>query len=63
MAAEGIAERMRMAGKDKQGQLPKDDGKPKKPPPPATPDDDDQEDGDFATPKKDRYGNDDEPLE
>ncbi len=52
-----------MAGKDKQGQLPKDDGKPKKPPPPATSDDDDQEDGDFATPKKDRYGNDDEPLE
>jgi hypothetical protein len=26
------------------------------------PDDDDYEDGDFATPKHDRYGNDDEPL-
>jgi hypothetical protein len=53
-----------MAGRDKQGQLPKDDGKPKKPPPPpATTDDDDNEDGDFATPKRDRYGNDDAPLE
>lgn len=52
-----------MTGRDKQGKPPKDDGKPKKPPPPATTDDDDIEDGDFATPKKDRYGNDDEPLE
>jgi hypothetical protein len=26
------------------------------------PGDDDYEDGDFATPKHDRYGNDDEPL-
>lgn len=51
-----------MAGRDKQGKPPKDDGKPKKPPPPRT-DDDDDEDGDFATPKRDRYGNDDEPLE
>ena len=62
-AGEGIPERTRMAGTDKQGKPPKDDGKPKKPPPPATTDDDDNEDGDFATPKKDRYGNDDEPLE
>jgi hypothetical protein len=61
-ADEGIAERTRMAGRDKQGQPPKDDGKPKKPPP-AKPSDDDFEDGDFATPKQDRYGNDDEPLE
>ncbi|MBA7468929.1 hypothetical protein ES707_04185 [subsurface metagenome] len=51
-----------MAGRDKQGKPPKDDGKPKKPPP-AKPSDDDVEDGDFATPKQDRYGNDDEPLE
>ncbi len=51
-----------MAGKDKQDKAPKDDGKPKKPPPPNV-DDDDYEDGDFATPKKDRYGTDDEPLE
>jgi hypothetical protein len=51
-----------MAGRDKQGKPPKDEGEPKKPPPSQT-DDDDVEDGDIATPKKDRYGNDDEPLE
>jgi len=39
----------------------KDDGKPKKPPPPPV-EDDDYEDGDFATPKRDRYGEDDQPL-
>jgi hypothetical protein len=39
----------------------KDDGKSKKPPP-APVEEDDIEDGDFATPKRDRYGNDDEPL-
>ena len=50
-----------MAGTDKKGKAATDDGKPKKPPPPT--DDDDYEDGDIATPKKDRYGNDDEPLE
>jgi hypothetical protein len=38
------------------------DEKPKKPPPPSSADDDDYEDGDFATPKRDRHGNDDEPL-
>lgn len=36
------------------------EGKAKKPPPPL--DDDDYEDGDIATPKRDRYGLDDEPL-
>lgn len=36
------------------------DDKSKKPPPPA--EDDDYEDGDIATPKRDRNGNDDEPL-
>jgi hypothetical protein len=36
----------------------KDDGKPKKPPH----EDDEFEDGDIATPKRDRHGNDDEPL-
>ena len=52
-----------MAGTDKTGKPPtKDDVKPKPPPPPQT-DDDDREDGDIATPKRDRYGNDDEPLE
>lgn len=50
-----------MAGREKQDSPPKDDGKNKPPPSPA--DDDDDEDGDFATPKKDRYGTDDEPLE
>ncbi|GIQ77508.1 hypothetical protein ACVIGA_004943 [Bradyrhizobium sp. USDA 3240] len=40
----------------------KSDDKSKKPPPPAAPQDDDYEDGDIATPKVDRYGNDDEPL-
>lgn len=41
----------------------KADDKSKKPPPPATSQDDaDEEDGDIATPKLDRYGNDDEPL-
>jgi hypothetical protein len=38
------------------------DDKAKKPPPPHDPDDDDYEDGDMATPKRDRYGLDDEPL-
>ncbi|AWM11366.1 MULTISPECIES: hypothetical protein [Bradyrhizobium] len=36
------------------------EGKVKTPPPPL--DDDDYEDGDIATPKRDRYGPDDEPL-
>ncbi len=30
--------------------------------PPAAIEDDDYEDGDMATPKRDRYGTDDEPL-
>jgi hypothetical protein len=51
-----------MAGREKQDNAPKDDDKPKRPPPKVL-DDDDYEDGDFATPKRDRYGNDDEPLE
>jgi len=37
------------------------DAKAKKPQPPSDTDDD-YEDGDIATPKQDRYGNDDEPL-
>jgi|GEM_PF-573306 len=41
----------------------KADNKAKKPPPqPSPPDDEYYEDGDIATPKLDRYGNDDEPL-
>lgn len=38
------------------------DDKAKKKPPPSRADDDDFEDGDIATPKRDRHGNDDEPL-
>jgi hypothetical protein len=38
------------------------DDKTKRPPPPLPPADDDCEDGDIATPKRDRDGNDDEPL-
>jgi hypothetical protein len=38
----------------------KGDDKPKKQPP--RDDDEDYEDGDMATPKRDRYGTDDEPL-
>ncbi|WP_166299684.1 hypothetical protein [Bradyrhizobium sp. 2S1] len=41
----------------------KSDEKSRAPPPPAAPPDDEyDEDGDIATPKIDRYGNDDEPL-
>jgi hypothetical protein len=56
-----------MGGTDKNNEPPKneppkkDDGKSKKSPP-ATTEDDDSEDGDFATPKRDRYGDDDQPL-
>jgi hypothetical protein len=39
----------------------KDGGKSGKPPPAGT-EDDDSEDGDFATPKRDRYGDDDQPI-
>ncbi len=51
-----------MGGTGKNSEPPKKtDDKPKKPP--QTPvEDDDYEDGDIATPKRDRSGNDDEPL-
>jgi hypothetical protein len=39
----------------------KDEHKSKKSPPKPV-EDDDYEDGDMATPKRDRYGEDDEPL-
>ncbi|HWX86342.1 MAG TPA: hypothetical protein VNZ48_22310 [Xanthobacteraceae bacterium] len=51
---------MSNAGKKKEP-AEKADDKSKKPPPPPV-QDDDYEDGDIATPKRDRYGNDDEPL-
>jgi hypothetical protein len=51
-----------MDGTRKSKKLPrKDDGKEEKPPP-APVEDDDYEDGDFATPKRDRHGDDDQPL-
>ena len=51
-----------MGGNGKKSELPaKDDDKPKKPPPRPV-EDDDYEDGDIATPKRDRHGDDDEPL-
>ena len=50
-----------MGGTGRKSELPgKDDGKAKKPPPPR--EDDDYEDGDFATPKRDRDDEDDRPL-
>ncbi len=53
-----------MGGIWKKGKRPRPEGGEPKPPPPATPrnEDDDYEDGDMATPKRDRYGPDDEPL-
>jgi hypothetical protein len=51
-----------MGGTGKKTELPdRDDGKSKKPPP-APSEDDDREDGDIATPKRDRSDPDDEPL-
>jgi hypothetical protein len=52
-----------MGGAGKNNELPgKNEGKPKKPPPPAPVEDDDHEDGDIATPKRDRNDEDDRPL-
>ncbi len=51
-----------MGGTGKKSELPtKDPGKPNKPPPRRV-EDGDYEDGDIATPKRDRHGDDDEPL-
>jgi hypothetical protein len=59
-------QRCDMGGTGRKRELPgKEDGKYKKSSrksPPATPEDDDLEDGDIATPKRDRYGEDDQPL-
>jgi len=48
-------------GRKKPPPRPKD-GKPEKSPPASPQDDEYDEDGDIATPKLDRHGNDDEPL-
>ena len=51
-----------MGGIGKRSEPPKQgDDKSNKPPPPPV-EDDEIEDGDIATPKRDRYGEDDEPL-
>jgi hypothetical protein len=51
-----------MGGTGKKREPPrKSDDKSKKSPP-APSEDDDYEDGDIATPKRDRYGEDDQPL-
>ena len=50
-----------MGGTGKNDEIPnKEDRKSKKLPPATT--DDDWDDGDIATPKRDRYGDDDQPL-
>ncbi len=54
-----------MSGSGQKREPPKKDGGKAKPLPPAKPaptEDDYLEDGDFATPKRDRNGSDDEPL-
>ena len=50
---------MASTGKKNEPAKKAEDKSKKKPPPPA---DEDYEDGDLATPKRDRYGADDEPL-
>jgi hypothetical protein len=51
-----------MGGIGKKSKRPdKDDDKSKKPPPQPS-EDEEIEDGDIATPKHDRYGDDDQPL-
>ncbi len=51
-----------MGGTGKKTELPnKEDDKSRKSPS-APVEDDDIEDGDFATPKRDRHGDDDQPL-
>jgi hypothetical protein len=51
---------MSRAGNKKPGLPGKDDGKPKAPPV-KPPTDDDEEDGDFATPKRDRQDEENQP--
>jgi hypothetical protein len=51
-----------MGGTGKKTDRSKKDDKESKQSPPAPIADDDIEDGDIATPKRDRYGDDDQPL-
>jgi hypothetical protein len=51
-----------MGGTGKNKERPKKDGDKPRKSPPAPIEDDDVEDGDIATPKRDRHGDDDQPL-
>jgi hypothetical protein len=51
-----------MGGIGKKSEPPKKEDTKSKKPRPAPAEDDDFEDGDIATPKRDRHGDDDEPL-
>ena len=51
-----------MGGTGKKNGIPNKDGGKSKKSPPAPAEDGDDEDGDFATPKRDRHGDDDQPL-
>jgi hypothetical protein len=51
-----------MGGDRKKDELPGKEEKKSNKSPPKPAEDDDYEDGDIATPKRDRYGTDDEPL-
>jgi hypothetical protein len=51
-----------MGGIGKKGEPSKKNDDKAKQPPRIPVEDDDYEDGDIATPKRDRHGNDDEPL-
>jgi hypothetical protein len=51
-----------MGGIGKKAERPNKDDDKSKNNPPAPSDEDDYEDGDIATPKRDRSGDDDEPL-
>jgi hypothetical protein len=62
MPVKDVGIEVNMGGTGKKSEHPKkDDGKSGKSPP-ETVHDDDPEDGDFATPKRDRSEDDDEPL-
>jgi hypothetical protein len=51
-----------MGGTDKQPEKVKTTRDGGKKPPPKAVEDEDEEDGDFATPKRDRHGDDDQPI-
>jgi len=51
-----------VGGTGKKVELPDNEGDKSRKSPPAPVEDDGIEDGDFATPKRDRHGDDDQPL-